>query len=108
MVDTSLLLIIIGSILGISLLAVCFFYFIKFRNKKFREKSKFNNVYIGMSENELLSLLGVPKTIFNVDNYSKVVTYVDSKFDLLFFLYTLTAQISIKEGIVTNIKITNK
>ena len=38
-----------------------------------------------MSENELLSLLGFPKTTFNIDNSSNVVTYVDSKFDLLYF-----------------------
>lgn len=85
MVDTSLLLIIIWSILWISLLIVCFFILLNFAIKNLEKKSKFNNVYIGMSENELLSLLGFPKTSFNIYNSSNVVTYVDSKFDLLFF-----------------------
>ena len=65
-----------------------------------------NVVEIGMPEQTLRDLLGAPKKTLDVDATSKVLTYVDKKYSFLWLVATeVEAQISIKDGVVTNVSI---
>lgn len=113
MPDSEVFLILIV-ILGITAVTVLIFvplyFYLKHRKKKLKESSKFNLIRIGMSESELYAQYGTPHKTFCVDDSSKVVTFIEKKFSLLTCLTTgtevMTAQVSIKDGIVTNLEIT--
>ena len=75
-------------------------------NKRHRDTTKLNDVQIGMSEQTVHDLLGAPRKTIDVDATTKVLTYVDKRYSFLWLVATeVEAQISIKDGVVTNIQI---
>ena len=80
--------------------------FFTFINKRHKDTTKLNNVKIGMSEQTVHDLLGAPRKTIDVDATTKVLTYVDKKYSFLWLVATeVEAQISIKDGVVTNVQI---
>lgn len=107
MPDIEIILICAAPVIIAILTGVLTFIFAKHRSKKRKEKSKFNYIHSGMTEKDLYSQFGTPKKTFAVDSTSKVVTFTEKKWGLI-TVETIVAQVSIKDGVVTNIEICNE
>ena len=58
---------------------------------------------------KLYAQFGAPKQTIEADSTTKVVTFHENKWSLLFLLYVgIEAQVSIKNGIVTNVMVSVK
>ena len=105
MPDIKLALISLAIAIGVAIVVgVPIYLFVKRHINSRKEKSKFNLIKIGMKESDLYAQFGTPQKTLSVDSSSKVVTFIDKKWGL-FFVDTIVAQVSIKDGIVTNLDI---
>lgn len=103
-----ILSVIITAVMIIVLVPVCILIF-KRADEKCKNKSKFNNIQIGMSETQLYSEFGAPKQIFEADSATKVLTYREYKYAMLFLIRVgIEAQVSVKNGVVTNVVVSVK
>ncbi len=110
--DQTLLLTVIITVVVLVVLIPLFAVFIviaKKSSERVKQKSKFNNIQIGMTETDLYAQFGAPKQTIEADSTTKVVTFHENKWSLLFLLYVgIEAQVSIKNGIVTNVMVSVK
>lgn len=88
-----------GILLGVGMILIS-----RYRKKKRRQKANFNSIRVGMKEQDLYRLCGTPKETFEVDSTSKVVTFIEKVWGII-FVDSVVAQVSIKDGIVTNVEI---
>ena len=69
--------------------------------------AQLNNVHIGMSETEMLAILGKPKKIEQIDENTKIFLFEQvDKGGFLLWSYYKNFQILTKDGIVSHISFT--